>query len=54
MFGGSGSTMMACEQLNRICYTMEYDEKYAQAIINRWESFTGEKAVLLNGDHESN
>lgn len=49
LFGGSGSTMMACEQLDRSCYTMELDPRYVDAIINRWEKFTGEKAVLLNG-----
>lgn len=49
MFGGSGSTLMVCEQLNRKCYTMEYEPKYVDAIINRWEQFTGQKAVLLNG-----
>ena len=46
-FGGSGSTLMACEQLNRSCYMMELDPKYVDVIINRWEQFTGEKAVLL-------
>ena len=35
-FGGSGSTLMACEQLNRICYTMELDEKYASVILRRY------------------
>lgn len=53
LFGGSGSTLMSCEQLGRICYTMEYDPKYADVIIDRWETFTGEKAVLLN-DSSSN
>lgn len=46
-FGGSGSTLMVCEQLNRTCYTMELDPKYCDAIIERWETYTGEKAVLL-------
>ena len=49
VFGGSGSTLIACEQLDRTCYMMELDEKYCDVIINRWEQFTGEKAVLLNG-----
>ena len=44
LFGGSGSTMIACEQLNRNCYMMELDPKYCQVIINRWEEFTCEKA----------
>jgi len=47
-FGGSGTTLMACEQLDRICYIMELDESYCDVIIQRWEDFTGEKAVLLN------
>lgn len=48
LFGGSGSTMMACEQLNRVCYMMEYDPKYADVIVKRWENLTGKKAVLLS------
>ena len=47
-FGGSGSTLIACEQLNRKCYMMELDPHYIDVIIQRWENFTGEKAVLLN------
>ena len=46
-FGGSGSTLITCEQLDRICYMMEYEPKYADVIINRWEHFTGEKAIKL-------
>ena len=49
LFGGSGSTLIACEQLGRTCYMMELDEKYCDVIIKRWEKFTGEKAVLING-----
>jgi len=48
LFGGSGSTLITCEQLNRKCLTMEYDPKYCDAIINRWETFTGEKAMLIS------
>ena len=48
-FGGSGSTLIACEQLNRKCYMCELDTHYIDVIIDRWEKFTGEKAVLLNG-----
>lgn len=48
IFGGSGSTMMTCEQLNRRCFMMELDPKYVDVIIERWEKFTGEKAVKLN------
>ena len=49
LFGGSGSTLIACEQLDRNCYMMELDPKYCDVIIKRWEKFTGEKAVLING-----
>lgn len=49
LFGGSGSTLIACEQLNRRCFMMELDPKYMDVIIKRWETLTGEKAVLLNG-----
>lgn len=48
LFGGSGSTLMACEQLGRSCRMMELDTKYIDVIIERWESYTGQKAVLLN------
>jgi DNA modification methylase len=43
-FGGSGSTLIACEQLNRKCYMMELDPKYCDVIINRFEKLTGKKA----------
>lgn len=49
LFGGSGSTLIACEQLDRRCYMMELDPRYVDVIIDRWETFTGEKAVLING-----
>lgn len=49
LFGGSGSTLIACEQRDVSCYMMELDPKYCDVIIQRWEQFTGEKAVLLNG-----
>lgn len=49
IFGGSGSTLIACEQLNRNCFMMELDPHYVDVIIARWEQFTGQKAVLLNG-----
>lgn len=48
LFGGSGTTIMACEQNERRAYTMEFDPRYVDVIINRWEQFTGRKAVLLN------
>lgn len=49
LFGGSGSTIIACEQTGRECYTMELDPKYVDVIIKRWEEYTGKKAVLVNG-----
>ena len=49
LFGGSGSTLIAAEQLNRKCYMMELDPHYCDVIIDRWEEFTGNKAVLING-----
>lgn len=48
-FGGSGSTLIACEQLGRRCYMMELDPKYCDVIIERWETFTGKKAEKING-----
>jgi len=48
LFGGSGTTIMACEQNNRSAFVMEYDPKYADVIIDRWEAFTGKKAVKIN------
>lgn len=48
-FAGSGSTLMTCEQLNRTCYSLELDPKYVDVIIDRWESFTEQKAIKLKG-----
>ena len=48
-FGGSGSTLIACEQTDRQCYMIEYEAHYCDVIIKRWETLTGEKAVLING-----
>ena len=51
-FGGSGSTLMACEQMNRICYMMELDEKYASVILRRYVEDTGDAEgvyVIRNG-----
>ena len=47
LFGGSGSVLIACEQLNRKCYMMELEPHYCDIIIDRWEKFTGNKANLL-------
>lgn len=52
-FGGSGSTLMTCEQTNRICYTMELDEKYASVILRRYVEDTGDTDnvfVIRNGE----
>lgn len=48
LFGGSGSTLIACEQLGRSCFMCEKDPKYVDVIIDRWEKLTGEKAELIN------
>jgi len=48
-FLGSGSTLIACEKMDRICYGMELDPKYCDVIVKRWEQFTGKKAELENG-----
>lgn len=48
-FGGSGTTLIACEQMNRKCYMMEYDPKYVDVIIERWEKMTGKKAQKIKG-----
>lgn len=47
LFGGSGTTLIACEQNKRINYSMELDEKYCDVIIKRWEELTGQKAELI-------
>jgi DNA modification methylase len=48
LFGGSGSTLIACEKTGRVNRTMELDPKYCDVIVKRWEEFTGGKAKLLN------
>ena len=52
LFGGSGTSIVACEQNGRICYTMELDPRYVDVIIDRWEKLTGEKAVLISRESE--
>lgn len=47
LFGGSGTTLIACEQLGRKCFMMELDARYCDLIIQRWENFTNKKAVKL-------
>lgn len=51
-FGGSGSTLIACEQLNRKVYLMELDPRYCDVIVDRWETFTNQKAELINGGQD--
>ena len=48
LFGGSGTTLIACEELDRECFMMEYEPKYVEVIIKRWENLTGEKAIKIN------
>ena len=48
LFGGSGTTLIACEELNRECFMMEYEPKYVEVIIKRYENLTGDKAVKIN------
>ena len=48
LFGGSGTTLIACEQNGRNAYVMELDPKYCDVIIHRWEKLTGEKAKRIS------
>jgi DNA modification methylase len=48
LFGGSGSTLIACEQTNRTCYMMEIDNRYTDVIIKRWQKFTGQEAIRIS------
>lgn len=48
-FGGSGTTLMAAEQLGRTAYMMEFEPRNVDVIVKRWETYTGQKAVLSNG-----
>jgi len=52
LFGGSGSTLIACEKTNRKCRMMELDPVYCQVIVERWEQFSGKKAVQINEQSE--
>ncbi len=47
LFGGSGSTMMAAEQLSRRCFMVEFDPKYVDVIVKRWEDLTGKQSEYL-------
>jgi DNA modification methylase len=46
LFGGSGSSLIACEKTNRSCFMMEFEPHYCDVIVKRWEDFTGKKAIL--------
>ena len=48
LFAGSGTTVIACEQNGRDAYAMEFDPRYCDVIVKRWETLTGNRAVLLN------
>ena len=50
LFGGSGTTLIACEKTNRKCFMMELDPHYCDVIIARWEKYTGKKAELIGGN----
>ncbi|WP_454737604.1 DNA-methyltransferase [Cupriavidus necator] len=50
LFGGSGSTLIACEQSGRHARLMELDPRYVDVIVRRWQAFTGEAARLVGGD----
>ena len=50
-FGGSGTTLIASEQLGRVCYMMEIEPVFCDVIVKRWEDFTGKKAKLLERTH---
>ena len=52
LFGGSGTTLIACEQLHRKCFMMEFDQHYCDVIIARWEKLTGKQAVKLEANNE--
>ena len=47
LYGGSGSILIACEQMQKQCFTMELDPHYCDVIIDRWEQFTGQKAKRI-------
>lgn len=52
-FGGSGSTLMACEQLDRVCFTVELDPHYVDVIIKRWEEYTQEEAQYIGNINDN-
>ena len=53
-FGGSGTTLIACEAEGRVCRMVELDPRYCDVIVSRWETFTTKKAERINGDNAGN
>lgn len=53
LYGGSGSTLIACEKTNRKCFMMELDPHYCGVIIERWQKYTGQKAERIHGETEN-
>ena len=49
LFGGSGSTLIACEKTGRTCYMMEFEAAYVDLIVERWQTYTGKKATTPEG-----
>ena len=49
-FAGSGSTLIACEQIGRTCYAIELDPRYCDVIVRRWQEFTGKQAESWRGN----
>lgn len=49
LFGGSGSTLIACEKTGRVCRMMELSPRYVDVIVRRWQDFTGQEATLEDG-----
>jgi DNA modification methylase len=53
LFGGSGSTLIACEQTDRKCFAMEIDEAFCDVIVQRWAEFTGKEPIHLSPSMEN-
>ena len=53
LFGGSGSTLLACEQTDRRCFMMEIDALYYDVVVERWEEFTGQKAERMAAEKKA-
>jgi DNA modification methylase len=53
VFGGSGSTTLACETMNRACYSLERDPRFVDVAIQRWQEATGKKALKIEVKEEA-